>query len=68
MNNSVFNSELFPVGTRVKLAFDKFSKKRGEVVKIHEYEQLMSVLWDNELLPIHGYEKLELQKTEEGDV
>jgi len=65
---SIWNFELLPIGTKVKLAHNKSSQRKGEVVKHHEKENLMSVLWEGEIFPMHGYMYFELQELEKNDV
>ena len=72
MPGTMKNRERLPIGTRVKIAQDKLSKRVGTVVKWDEDEygkamQAVSVLWDGNKYPYSGFAPAQIRPVREGE-
>lgn len=52
MPESMKNRNLYPIGTRVHIAQDKFQQRIGTVVEYTEDEERMFVHWDGDYIHI----------------
>jgi len=72
MPGTMKNREVFPIGTRVRIAQDKLSGRVGTVVEYTEDNERMWVHWDGDFIPysdvprlIGGFRPMELTKVRE---